>query len=189
MVDCRSPVNGRITLLHYAVKLFKEKYEDIIEIVKELNIVNDVVRLDISPVVTELNSEIVPSIKELKKQLKEAEEQNDTRFVSSFGEFYKNALLLLEETKELSRTVVENFSNLVSFYAEDSKMTFKDIVQCIHTYLNQFERAIEDNIKFEQQQLKKQLLQQNDLGKLDERGILENALGNLRAGATMRIQQ
>lgn len=188
MVDCRSPATSKITLLHYTIQLITQEYPDLLLLPTELQLLHQASRFDIGPIVLELNEEIAPSVESLKGEMEEAKKLDDTLFLSSFEPFYEKAVRSLSETRELARKLNSDFNSLVTYFAEDKKLTFKELVIALDTFCSQFDRAMADNIAFEKQERKRQRLQEVELSKESERGILDNALGNLRRGSKMYIQ-
>ena len=51
MIDCRFPINGRIPLLHDAVRIFSEEYPDILSLTDRMMFLREASRFDIAPIV------------------------------------------------------------------------------------------------------------------------------------------
>jgi hypothetical protein len=188
LADCRSPVNGRISLLNFAVRIFTDEYQEVVELPTRMEFLKAAAKFDIAPVISELNTEIAPPIFQLEKQLALAEKEEDTIFVTKFGRFCKEAKLSLQSTKELGAKLTADFNSFIAYFGESEKITFKEMLVFMDGFFVQFGKAITDNVNIQAQEKKKQQLEERVSNNSEnECGLLDSALGNLRAGATLNV--
>jgi len=191
MIDCRSVLVSKITLLHFTVKLITEEYPDLLNLPSDFQNLSEASRFDIRPVVAELTAELVPAIQSLNTELKQCKEDGDEIFVKVFEPFCKEAQESLAKSKELASVLQESFSQSVAYFGEDSQMSFIEFLGILELFVRQYQRAISDNQLYAKQEELKQRLQQKDtqakVQNSTERGILDSALQNLRNGATYAV--
>lgn len=188
IIDCRSPAISKITLLHYTLSFICEHYPDVKAFTSEFSLIEEASRFDIGPIVTELNEEIAPAVTNIKAEMEQAKKLEDTQFLSSFEPFYEKAIEALKETRELARKLNSDFDSLIFYFAEEKKITFKELITALKTFCSQFDKAIEDNATFAKQEAKRQQLKEVELSKDSERGILDSALDHLRRGNRIAVQ-
>merc|ERR1711963_1220934 len=99
--------------------------------------------------------------------------------------FCENAQETLQSTKKLATQLVQDYDACVGFFAENEKITFKELTNAMNLYFQQFEKAIADNFAFDQQKKKKQELEELIAQTKEERGILDSALGTLRSRSSL----
>jgi cytokinesis protein len=191
MIDCRSVLVPKITLLHFTAKLIAAEYPDLLQLPSDFQNLSEASRFDIRPVVAELTAELVPSVETLKVELKKCKEDGDEVFVQVFEPFCNEAQESLKKSKELSNQLQQLFTQSLTYFGEDNQTSFIEFLGILELFVRQYLRAINDNQLYAKQEELKQRLQAKDTQQKahnqPERGILESALENLRSGATYAV--
>ena len=167
--------------------MIRQDYPHLLKLLAEMEFLKEAVKYDIAPVVSELNMDVLPCVKRLESELIIAEKGKDTVFIDCFASFSKKALSAGSESKEVAQSLVANFADLLKFYGEAKTVTFQEFMGFLEVFFGQFESVVSE---LEQMQLDEAKQRREELSTQtkEQKGILDSALGNLRAGAKVAIK-
>jgi len=176
MLDTKSSVDRRITLLHYVLEFLMGKFPTVFKLEEDLTDIRNASK--INPV--ELNSELVALRKGINSLEDELNYQNSVkisqrlpndRFVDIVGNFIKVSKFSIQENEDLSEEMKEKLKKALSFYGEDSKSVSSDeFFGLLNDFLVSFAEAKTENEamkkqKEEEERKQRSLAEQNEKDK------------------------
>lgn len=150
IMDTKSSVDRKVTLLHYLLDVLERKFTDVFKLENDLPDVREAAKVSVTDVqkeVNQLKSGLKDVEKELELQQRKKERVPMDRFVEVMTSFVKVTNFSVKECEEEFSEMRERFDKTVLFFGEDPKQTSVDEFFAIFdSFLVSFAEAKGDNI-------------------------------------------
>eukprot|EP00794_Sanderia_malayensis_P020228 gene20228-22204_t len=150
IIDTKSSVDRRITLLHYLLDLLERKFSDVFKLETDLPDVRLAAKVSLSDVekeVVQLKQELKNIEAELEYQQKKKDRLPEDHFVEVMSSFIKVANFSVKETEEEFVGMKERFEKTVQIFGEDAKhVSLDEFFAIFESFLNSFSEAKGENL-------------------------------------------
>lgn len=157
IVDTKSSIDRRITLLHYVLELLSKKFPLIFKLEDELPDIRDASKINPVELGQELNY-LRKGINQLEDELSYQNSLNNKdpipndRFIEVIGNFTKICKFSIQEIEELAEEMKDKIEKTIALFGDDNKtMTSDEFFGIFNQFLVSFAEAKDENISMKKQ--------------------------------------
>jgi len=151
IIDTKSSMDRRITLLHYIIELLQDKFPHVFNLEEELPDVRNAAKVNVGEITKEITM-IRKGVQDLQKELdfqqslKKKDRLSNDRYVETISSFIKVSNFSIQEMEDLNKDMQDRLSKTIQLFGDDPKScTGDEFFGIFNTFLVSFAEAKGEN--------------------------------------------